>query len=164
MKSQTTHHFVGTQKQDESLRKAIADLANEKGAMMQVLQIAQEIYGYLPIEVQRVIADEFKIPLSEVYGVVTFYSQFSLEPKGQYKVSICMGTACYVKGSDVILRELVSRLGIEVGQCTEDGKFSLDATRCIGACGLAPVIMVNNDVYGKVKKEEVHGIIEKYNV
>lgn len=131
---------------------------------MPILQEAQEIYGYLPIEVQTMIADGLDISLSEVYGVATFYSQFSLTPKGDNRISVCLGTACYVKGSDKILEEVKKILGIEVGGCTEDGVFSLDATRCVGACGLAPVMMVNDDVYGKVTVKEVKGILEKYNM
>ena len=103
-----------------------------------------------------------KIPLAEVYGVVTFYAQFSLKPKGEYKISVCLGTACYVKGADLVLDKLKESLDIQVGDCTEDGKFSLDACRCIGACGLAPVITINNDVYGRLVPEDVPGILAKY--
>jgi len=133
-----------------------------KGALIPVLHEAQEIYGYLPIEVQTIIAEELDIPLAEVYGVVTFYTQFSLYPKGQYKIAVCLGTACYVKGSGDILDKIKEILGIEVGECTPDGKFSLEATRCIGACGLAPVLTVNDDVYGRLVVDDVPGIIEKY--
>ena len=130
---------------------------------MPALQKAQEIYGYLPKEVQIMIADAFGVPLSEVYGVVTFYSQFSLFPKGKYQVSVCLGTACYVKGSGEIFDELVNLLGIDNGEVTPDRKFSLDATRCVGCCGLAPVMCVNGEVYGRITAKDVKGIIEKYN-
>ena len=119
-------------------------------------------YGYLPIEVQTIIAEGLDIPLEEVYGVVTFYAQFSLYPKGQYKVSVCLGTACYVKGSGDIYDRLQQRLGIQGGQCTPDGKFSLEACRCVGACGLAPVMTVNEDVYGKITPDDVDEILAKY--
>ncbi|MEG1850338.1 MAG: NAD(P)H-dependent oxidoreductase subunit E, partial [Oscillospiraceae bacterium] len=123
---------------------------------------AQLIYGYLPIEVQRVIAEELNIPLEEVYGVVTFYAQFTLNPKGENKVAVCLGTACYVKGSGDIIDRVSKKLGVEAGSITPDGRFSLDATRCIGACGLAPVMTINDDVYGRLVPEDVDGILEKY--
>ena len=115
-----------------------------------VLHEAQEIYGYLPEEVQKIISQELGVPLSEIYGIVTFYTQFSLYPKGKYQIGVCMGTACYVKGSGDVLDKVKEILGIDVGECTDDGMFSIDATRCIGACGLAPVITVNDDVYGRL--------------
>ncbi|MFA5152813.1 MAG: NAD(P)H-dependent oxidoreductase subunit E, partial [Clostridia bacterium] len=133
-----------------------------KGALIPVLHEAQEIYGYLPLSVQEIVANALGLPLSEVYGVVTFYTQFSLYPKGQYKIQVCLGTACYVKGSSSILDELKKQLGIEVGQCTKDGKFSLDACRCVGACGLAPVMMINEDVYGTLVASDVANILKKY--
>ena len=129
---------------------------------MPVLQEAQDIYGYLPYEVQKMVAEGLGVPLEEVYGVATFYSQFALSPKGKYNISVCLGTACYVKGSGDILDRLSDILGIEAEECTPDGKFSLTACRCIGACGLAPVIMVNEDVYGRLTVEDVQGIIDKY--
>lgn len=134
----------------------------KKGALMAVLHKAQNLFGYLPIEIQKMISEELRIPLSEIYGVATFYSQFSLIPKGQYKIGVCLGTACYVKGSQKILDKVEELLGISVGQTTPDRKFSIDATRCLGACGLAPVLTVNEDVYGKLKPEDVEEIIDKY--
>ena len=116
----------------------------------------------LLIEVQTIIAEELDLPLAEVYGVVTFYTQFSLYPKGQYKIAVCLGTACYVKGSGDLLDKIKEILGIDVGECTADGRFSLEATRCIGACGLAPVLTVNDDVYGRLVVDDIPGIIEKY--
>ncbi|MEG6614104.1 NADH-quinone oxidoreductase subunit NuoE [Pseudoclostridium thermosuccinogenes] len=144
------------------LQEIIDKYKNTRGALIPVLHEAQEVYGYLPLSVQKKISEGLDIPLSEVYGVITFYTQFSLNPKGKYKIQLCMGTACYVKGSNLILEKLKEMLGIDVGECTEDGKFSLEACRCIGACGLAPVMMINDDVYGKLVPDDIKGIIEKY--
>ena len=146
----------------EKLQAIIAESKDKQGSLIHVLHEAQLIYGYLPIEVQKVIAEGMNIPLAEVYGVVTFYAQFSLKPKGEYKISICLGTACYVKGADKVLDKFKEELNIEVGDCPADGKFSLDACRCIGACGLAPVLTVNSDVYGRLVPEDVPGILAKY--
>ena len=140
----------------------ISEHKDDPGCLMPILQKAQDIYGYLPIEVQTMIADELHIPLEKVYGVVTFYAQFSLYPKGRYKVSVCLGTACYVKGSGDIFNKLQELLGIGSGECTPDGKFSLEACRCIGACGLAPVLTVNDEVYGRLTVDDVEGILQKY--
>ena len=155
--------FAGTPEQEKKLRKIIAEHKDDPGALMPILQQAQEIYGYLPIEVQTIIAEEMDISLEKVYGVVTFYAQFSINPKGKYKISVCLGTACYVKGSGDIYNKLQERLGIAGGEITPDGKFSLDACRCIGACGLAPVLTVNEDVYGRLTVDDVDKILEKYN-
>ena len=130
---------------------------------MPVLQEAQEIYGYLPVEVQTMVAEGLNKPLEEVFGVATFYSQFSLTPKGRYNISICLGTACYVKGAAAVLDKVSAALGIQPEECTADGKFSLTACRCIGACGLAPVMTINDDVYGRLVPEEIDGILAKYN-
>ena len=154
--------FRGTKEQEAKLYEVIEKYRNIDGPLMPVLQGAQEIYGYLPIEVQSIIAEEMGIPLEKVYGVSTFYSQFSLYPKGKYKISVCLGTACYVKGSGDIFAKLSEKLGISDGKCTQDGIFSLDACRCIGACGLAPVMTVNDDVYGKLTVDEIDGILAKY--
>lgn len=158
----STIPFAGTKEQEAQLLQLIADHKSEKGALMPVLQKAQEIYGYLPIEVQTIIAKEMDVPLEKVYGVVTFYSQFSLNPKGKYKVSVCLGTACYVKGSGDIFNKLQELLGVEDGGCTPDGKFSLESCRCIGACGLAPVLTINEDVYGRLTVDQLAGILAKY--
>ena len=147
MEKKPVSNFKGTKIQEIELREFIANEKDKPGALMPVLQEAQEIYGYLPIEVQTIVADMLDISLSEVYGVATFYTQFSLNPKGEHRISICLGTACYVKGADKILDALEEKLGIKVGECTEDGVFSLDSCRCVGACGLAPVMMVDDDVY-----------------
>ena len=154
--------FSGTKEQEAQLFEIIEKRKNEQGAIMPDLQEAQNVYGYLPIEVQQMVADGLGVPLSEVFGVATFYSQFSLTPKGKYNISVCLGTACYVKGCGKILEELSKELGIEAEECTEDGKFSLTACRCIGACGLAPVITINDDVYGRLLPEDVKGILAKY--
>lgn len=155
--------FSGTAEQEKQLRAVIEAHKDEQGALMPILQQAQEIYGYLPIEVQKIIADEMDIPLEKVYGVVTFYAQFSINPKGKYKISVCLGTACYVKGSGDIFNKLQEKLGIASGEITPDGKFSLDACRCIGACGLAPVLTVNEDVYGRLTVDDIDKILAKYN-
>jgi len=144
------------------LQEVIKKYKDIKGALIPVLHEAQDIYGYLPISVQKEISEGLGIPLTEIYGVVTFYTQFSLNQKGKFKIQICMGTACYVKGASKILDKLQEKLGIKVGENSEDGKFSLEACRCIGACGLAPVIMINDDVYGRLTPDEIEGIIEKY--
>lgn len=154
--------FAGTPEQEAQLRAVIAQHKDDQGALMPILQKAQGIYGYLPIEVQQIIADEMDISLEKVYGVVTFYAQFSINPKGQYKISVCLGTACYVKGSGDIYNKLMEKLGISGGEITPDGKFSLDACRCIGACGLAPVLTVNDEVYGKLTADDISGILAKY--
>ena len=154
--------FQGTPEQEAELKKVIEEHKGQKGAVIPVLHEAQNIYGYLPIEVQEMISEGLHVPLAEIYGIVTFYAQFSLNPKGKYQIGVCLGTACYVKGSGDILEKVKEILGIEVGECTPDGLFSIDATRCIGACGLAPVLTVNEDVYGRLVVDDVPGIIEKY--
>ncbi len=154
--------FNGTTEQAEELKAAIEALKSEKGALMPMLQKAQDIYGYLPIEVQTMISDYSGIPLEKIYGVATFYSQFSLTPKGKYQVSVCLGTACYVKGAGDLYNALMTKLDIKGGECTPDGKFSLDACRCVGACGLAPVLLVNEDVYGRLTVDDLDGVLAKY--
>ncbi|MBR2636304.1 MAG: NAD(P)H-dependent oxidoreductase subunit E [Oscillospiraceae bacterium] len=154
--------FKGTKEQEQKLIEMIAAHKSQRGALMPVLQGAQEIYGYLPIEVQKLVSEHLEVPLEEVYGVSTFYSQFSLNPKGKYKISVCLGTACYVKGSGEVFDKLSECLGIKGGECTADGKFSLEACRCIGACGLAPVLTINDDVYGRLVADDIPGILEKY--
>ena len=154
--------FQGTAQQKDSLIKVISELKDTSGALMPIMQKAQDIYGYLPIEVQTIIAEETGIPLEKIYGIATFYSQFVLTPKGKYKVSVCLGTACYVKGAGNIFNKLEELLGIGNGECTPDGNFSLDSCRCVGACGLAPVMMINDEVYGRLNVDEIPGIIAKY--
>ena len=154
--------FTCTAEQEADLKRVISELKDTAGALMPILQHAQEIFGYLPIEVQTIISDETGIPLEKIYGVATFYSQFSLQPKGQYRISVCLGTACYVKGSGDIFKKLEELLGITNGECTPDGKFSLDSCRCVGACGLAPVMMINDEVYGRLTVDDVPTILAKY--
>ena len=161
-KASSTLPFSGTPEQEARLKKVIEEHKGQGGALMPVLQKAQEIYGYLPVEVQQMVSDGLGVSMSEIYGVVTFYSQFSLAPKGRYKISVCLGTACYVKGSGDVFNRLSQRLGIGNGECTPDGRFSLEACRCIGACGLAPVLTVNDDVYGRLVLDDVDEILAKY--
>ena len=158
----TTVPFAGTKEQEAALREAIAELRSEPGCLMPIMQKAQDIYGYLPIEVQTMISDELEIPLEKIYGVSTFYSQFNLEPKGQHRISVCLGTACYVKGAQAVYDKLQELLGIGEGGCTPDGKFSLDSCRCIGACGLAPVMMIDEEVYGRLTPDMLADILDKY--
>lgn len=146
----------------QKLAEFIRAHKQQKGALMPVLQEAQNLFGCVPLDVQEIIADGLGVSLSEVYGVATFYSQFSLKPKGKYICGVCLGTACYVKGSQKVLDELLSELNITVGDTTQDGLFTVDATRCLGACGLAPVMMINDEVYGRLTPEEVPEIIAKY--
>lgn len=162
MADNTLTTFKGTQEQEQKLQEVIAKNKDIPGALLPVLHEAQEIYGYLPIEVQQMVADGLGISLSEVYGVATFYSRFSLTPKGKHQISVCLGTACYVKGSDKVLEEVEKMLGIKSGECTPDGLFSIDSCRCVGACGLAPVMMIDEEVYGKLTPAEVHKIIADY--
>jgi len=150
------------QEKAKKLDAIVEKYKDTRGALIQVLHEVQEVYGYLPLEVQRAVSEKMNIPLAEIYGVVSFYTQFSIYPKGKYQINVCMGTACYVKGANEILDKFRTRLSIDVGECTEDGMFSLEACRCIGACGLAPVVTINDDVYGKLVADDVDGIIDKY--
>ena len=154
--------FNGTPEQEAQLRQAIDEYKSDSSNLMVVMQKAQDIYGYLPFEVQNMIAEGMGVPFEKVYGVATFYAQFALAPKGKYNISVCLGTACYVKGSGEIFQELQDKLGIGPDECTADGKFSLVAARCVGACGLAPVMLVNDDVYGRMTPEQVPAILAKY--
>ncbi len=155
--------FKGTPEQEKKLLAVIEKSKSDKSKLMGVMHEAQNIYGYLPIEVQTMIAEGMDVPLEKVYGVATFYAQFSLSPKGDYNISVCLGTACYVKGSGDVFNRISEKLGIGADECTADGKFSLTACRCIGACGLAPVLTVNEDVYGRIATDaEVDEILAKY--
>lgn len=144
------------------LDEVIASNKGTRGAVMRTLQAAQSIYDHVPKEVQIYIAEGLGVTLSEVYGVATFYSQFSLEPRGRFAVSVCLGTACYVKGAKAIFEKMQQELGVTSGHTTSDGRFTLKDTRCLGCCGLAPVMMIDNDVYGRLVPEDVPGILEKY--
>lgn len=154
--------FEGTEEQEKELLDFISAKKDERGCLMPILQEADRIYGYLPAEVQTIIAEKLDIPLSEVYGVATFYSQFSLKPKGKHRISICLGTACYVKGADKVLAAIEKELRISCGELTPDRKFSLDSCRCVGACGLAPVMIVDDEVYGRLTEKQVKGVLDKY--
>ena len=154
--------FNGTPEQEAKLKAVIEAKKDIQGSLMSVMQEAQEIYGYLPLEVQQMIAAGMGVSVEKVYGIATFYAQFALSPKGKYNISVCLGTACYVKGAQKLIDRLSEVLGIQAGECTADGKFSLEACRCIGACGLAPVLTVNEDVYGRLTEKDIDGIIAKY--
>lgn len=158
----STLPFQGTEEQKKQLDAIIAESCHDKSLLMSVMQQAQGIYGYLPKEVQVMIAEGMDVPLEKVYGVASFYAQFSLTPKGKYEISVCLGTACYVKGAGDIFDKLSERLGIGADECTADGKYSLTACRCIGACGLAPVLTVNEEVYGRITADDVDDILAKY--
>ncbi len=146
----------------DELNAFIESLDTTKGELIEILHKAQHIFGYLPRDVQLYIARKLGIPGAEVYGVVSFYSYFSTKPSGKHTISICMGTACFVRGSDKILEKFKEKLGIETNETTEDGLFTIKDVRCIGACGLAPVVMVDGKVFGRVKAEEIDGILDLY--
>ncbi len=162
LKKISTIPFKDSPEKAAKLEAVIAECTGDMSQLMHVMQVAQEIYGYLPMEVQQKIAEGMDVPMEKVYGVATFYAQFALSPKGEYAISVCLGTACYVKGAQELLDELTAQLGIGAEECTADGKFSLTACRCIGACGLAPVLTVNDDVYGKITAKDIAGILAKY--
>ncbi|MGI6344881.1 MAG: NADH-quinone oxidoreductase subunit NuoE [Bacillota bacterium] len=146
----------------QELTAIIDRYRGKEGALIPVLHQAQELFGYLPEEVQRRVADGLEVPMSEVYGVATFYSLFSLKPKGEHKIGVCLGTACYVRGAAAVLAELEKQLGIAVNDTTDDGKFTLEITRCLGACGLAPVMTIDNDVYGRLTPDKIKEILARY--
>ncbi len=152
----------GNKKKDEKLIAILNQYNQDKSNLIQILNQVQEAYGYISKEAQMEISEYLRIPMAEVYGVITFYSRFTLKPKGRYNIAVCLGTACFVKGSEKVLDKVKELLKIDVGQTTEDGLFSIEATRCIGACGLAPVFTVNNEVYGKATPQMVEEVIEKY--
>jgi len=160
-KKKTMVPFKGTPEQEKKLLEVIHS-HQEAGKLMPILQEAQEIYGYLPVEVQAIISRETGISMSEIYGVVTFYAQFNLNPKGKYNISVCLGTACYVKGAGDVIEKIKQILKIDVDEITPDGKFSLEATRCIGACGLAPVLTIAGEVYGRLTADMIPDILKKY--
>ena len=146
----------------EETKKIIKKYPQEKDQLIAILNDIQEKYGYIPKQAQKVISEELSIPMAEIYGVITFYSRFTLTPKGKYNISICLGTACYVKGSQKLLDRAKERLKIEAGEVTPDGKFSIDEVRCVGACGLAPVFMVNEEVYGNATVKLFDEVMDKY--
>ena len=144
------------------LKEYIDSVKDVDGSLMQVLHKAQDTFGYLPIEVQKFISSELDVPLAEVYGVATFYTQFAIEPKGKHKIGVCLGTACYVKGAQLIMDKLPKELNVKVGGTTQDNLFTFEATRCLGCCGLAPVMMIDQDVYGKLEPKKIPEILAKY--
>lgn len=162
MEAKTNQKILNDEEKLKKLEEVIEKYKGTKGALIPVLQEAQSIYGYLPLDVQKKIAQELDVPLSEIYGVATFYSFFTLKPKGKYQIKVCLGTACYVKGAASILEELKEQLNIGVGDVTPDLKFSLDAVRCVGSCGLAPVMFINDEVYGRLTPDKIKGILNKY--
>jgi NADH-quinone oxidoreductase E subunit len=151
-----------TKEQYDELEQFIEAIPDKKDALISVLHKAQQIFGYLPREVQFFISQKLNVPSSKVYGVITFYSYFTTVPRGKYQINVCLGTACFVRGADKIVNEFEKKLGIKVGETSEDGKFSLAGLRCVGACGLAPVVMVNEKVYGRIKPDEVNKILVEY--
>lgn len=161
-KKLTTVEFRGTKEQEEQLLAIIEKYRGVQGAMMPILQQTQDVYGYLPAEAMRIIAEKTGKPIEEIFGIASFYSQFSLNPKGEVAIAVCLGTACYVKGSGDLFKKIEEVLGIEGGGTSSDGKYSLEATRCIGACGLAPVLTVNGTVYGRLGVGDIEGILAQY--
>ena len=160
--SETTGHEISAFDKIEKVKEILDKNGRQSSRLIPILQEVQEVYRYLPKEIMNYVAQALGIPAGRVYGVATFYSQFTLSPKGKYRISVCLGTACYVKGSGDIYNALMEKLGIVGGECTPDGKFSLDACRCVGACGLAPVMMVNDEVYGRLTVDDIDGILAKY--
>lgn len=151
----------GENKKDSFIEKLFAEYKPIKDNLIQMLNEIQEHYGYVPMEIQKELSEFLSIPMAEIYGVVTFYSRFSLKPKGKYNISVCLGTACFVKGSQKIMDRLLERLKIEPGETTEDGLFSIEETRCVGACGLAPVFTVNGEVYGKATVQKLDQVLDE---
>lgn len=149
-------------KVDEKLEKIAKKYKNVEGGIISALHEVQDTYGYISSTAQKYLSKELNVPMSEIYGIITFYSRFSLVPKGKYNIQVCMGTACYVKGSEKVLNRFKEKLGIKEGETTSDGKFSIESVRCIGACGLAPAIVINEEVYGKMDEKKVDELIEKY--
>ncbi|MBZ4676530.1 MAG: NAD(P)H-dependent oxidoreductase subunit [Anaerophaga sp.] len=146
----------------QELKNICKSFNNDPGELINVLHQAQQLFGYLPAEVQEIVADEMNVSVAHVYGVVTFYSFFSMLPKGKHPISICMGTACYVRGAEKVLEEFKRLMNVKVGETTPDGKFSLSCLRCVGACGLAPVVTVGERVHGRVSPEDVKKILDEY--
>ena len=150
------------EKLSNEMKELLKNYSQDKSNLIQILNEVQEKYGYIPKQSQIEISNYLSIPMAEIYGVITFYSRFTIEPKGKYNISVCLGTACFVKGSQALLDRLKERLKIEEGQTTPDGKFSIDATRCVGACGLAPVFTINNEVYGKATVKKLDEVLDEY--
>lgn len=152
----------GNDCKDEKIEKILSKYEKDKSNLIQILNEVQETYGYIPENIQLEVSKYLGMEMAEIYGVITFYARFTLKPKGKYNIAVCLGTACFVKGSEKILDKVKQKLGIDVGETTPDGKFSIEATRCIGACGLAPVFTVNDEVYGKATPELVDKVLDEY--
>ncbi|MGM0167081.1 NADP-reducing hydrogenase subunit HndA [Enterococcus sp. AZ135] len=162
MSPETVFEFVETEGQQQELQTCIEELQGQRGVQMPALQEAQRIYGYLPIKIMKRLSKELDLPMEELYSTATFYAQFTFVPKGEYTISVCMGTACYVKGAGDILDSFETELNIESGETTSDRKFTLESCRCIGACGLAPVLTVNEEVYGRLSKKKADKVLVTY--
>lgn len=162
MSTDAVFDFIETESQQQEFQSCIEELKGQRGAQMPALQEAQRIYGYLPIEIMKRLSKELKLPLEELYSTATFYAQFTFVPKGEYTISVCMGTACYVKGAGDILDSFTTELKINSGETTVDRKFTLESCRCIGACGLAPVLTVNEEVYGRLSKKKADKVLVTY--
>ena len=165
MKGQVKHCACQSETDQEKLERiseVIEEYKDKEGSLIQILHLAQGIYGYLPLSLQQFIAAKLDLPLSKIYGVATFYSFFSTKPRGEYTIKVCLGTACYVRGGKKILERLRDILGIAVGETTSDGKFTLEVMRCIGACGLAPAITINDQVFKQVNPDKLQSLLEKY--
>jgi len=163
MELRESHCQCGEETEEEKRARVVElidDFKGQDGSLIQILHLVQGVYGYLPLEIQQLVAERMDLPLSEVYGVSTFYSYFSMQPRGEYTIRVCMGTACYVRGSAKILKRLSEMLGVEAGSTTEDRKFTLEVVRCMGACGLAPAVMVNSEVVAQVNPDKLHRLIE----
>lgn len=159
----TNENKCNCNKKDEFLEKLFNEYKPIKDNLIQMLNEVQEHYGYVPVHAQSALSEFLQIPMAEIYGVITFYSRFSLKPKGKYNISVCLGTACFVKGSQKIMDRLKEKLKIEAGETTPDGKFSIEETRCVGACGLAPVFTVNGEVYGKATVQKLDQVLDELN-
>ncbi|MDT2661368.1 NAD(P)H-dependent oxidoreductase subunit E [Enterococcus hulanensis] len=162
MSTDAVFDFIETESQQQEFQSCIEELKGQRGAQMPALQEAQRIYGYLPIEIMKRLSKELELPLEELYSTATFYAQFTFVPKGEYTISVCMGTACYVKGAGDILDSFTTELKINSGETTVDRKFTLESCRCIGACGLAPVLTVNEEVYGRLSKKKADKVLVTY--
>lgn len=150
-------------KKIERIKEICESFNNSHGEIINILHRVQSEFGFLPVEVQELISEQIRMPVAQIYGIVSFYSFFSMQPKGKYPISICLGTACYVRDSEKVLEEFKRQLGIGLGELSADGKFSLDTLRCVGACGLAPVVLIGDKVYGRISPNQVKDIIAEYN-
>lgn len=166
MGKEATHVYEGLEEFSSEQLAQVDDIIirhkGKPGALIPVLEQTQEVLGYLPIPVQMLVANGLNIPIANVYGVVTFYSFFTMVPRGRHNIRVCLGTACYVRGGQKLLERIEELLGIEPGGCTEDRRFSLETVRCLGACGLAPVIVVDNDTHGQMKPTKLEGVLAQY--